>query len=109
MAGPDTKSTSTAAESTRIAYAGTAYLGDAIFANGSGADVYLLVFDRATALAGGEVPLGGQIVPNGTTAGLSFNRLPMNTGIVVAASSTLLTYTAVGAGAGLFIVSYTAR
>lgn len=98
-------SDSTALESSRQLLAAPGTLIVLYGFNASAAMLYLQTFDQLGALAGGEVPAGGNLpVP----AGEFFSLVPgpygraFATGIVVGLSTTLATYTAPGAAAGWF-------
>lgn len=74
--------------------------------NGSGVDLYLLVFDAAAEPAVGAVPTLSPVkIPAQSTGGHDWNGLPMRNGIVAALSSTDVTYTP-EAGSGWFTVGY---
>lgn len=99
--GPEVWSASTAAEATRIVRTVPCTFYTAVCENQGGATAYLQIFDRATALAGGEAPTLPPIqIIAGGTANYDFYQggRPMNTGVVVALSSTAATYTAYANG-----------
>lgn len=66
---------------------------------------YLLLFNKTTALAGGDVPFYRLEVPSGGQVGVAFTGgYTFSVGLRVALSSTALTYTDPGADEGLFYV-----
>jgi len=80
---------------TAVSYVGATRLVHLSVTNTVATSYYVQIFDRATALAGGETPNIVGILPASGSYSYTVPR-PMSSGIVWAISSTPATYTAIG-------------
>ena len=111
IAGADKVYVSAAAEKTAVI---SAVVGKCYWAtcyNNGASDIFLQLFDQTAALAGTEVPKCAPVrVPSGVTGWLdaAVGR-PFENGLIIAASSTALTYTALASNDAFFDVGYRNR
>ena len=99
---------SAALEASRVVKATPGAVASAVMFNNNGATRYLQLHNAAALPANGAVPFMVIPVPTATSVALpiTFSRVPLSVGIVVALSTTAATLT-IGAADGLFTVTYT--
>lgn len=96
-----TQTKSTAKENSHAISTAAGVLLSALVTNCGGADLHLLVIDKATALAPGDVPVQPFFVAAGGTLGVDIP-IRCSNGILVALSTTPHQYTSPGAAVGWF-------
>lgn len=104
-APPSTRYVSTALERDAAAKSSGGKVREVSVISTSTADLYLMLVDKGSALAGGEQPFFRALVPAGANVSKSFaTPHSFSAGLRVALSSTPVTWTDPGADEGLFYV-----
>ena len=102
---PTTRYTSSAAERSASAKATGGVAREVDCLSTSASERYLLLIDKATAVAGGDAPFSRSVVPPDGQASITFDGgYTVTNGLQVALSATPDTYTDPGADEGLFYV-----